>query len=136
MAESGESISEQTGLGSSWFGTLFLKLSTSLPEISTVQKAVRMGMPRLAFSDISGTNLFALCFWWTSPSRFRRSSVGWVRSRPLPRHSASLLTSTYAGGLIERRDTAVGSLGLDSWFVRGDYLRGLAILFSCADCLV
>ena len=69
-------------------------------------------MPRLAFSDIFGTNLLALCSWWASPIPVRRSSIGWVRSRPLPRHSASLLTSIYAAGLIERRDTAVGSLGL------------------------
>ena len=60
LAVTGEALSEQTGVGSSWFGALFVGLSTSLPEISTVQKAVRMGMPRLAFSDIFGTNLFDL----------------------------------------------------------------------------
>jgi hypothetical protein len=57
LAQSGEALSEQTGLGTSFFGAVFLAFSTSLPEISTVVAAVRMRQYAMAVSDVFGTNL-------------------------------------------------------------------------------
>ena len=132
LAVTGEALSEQTGLGSSWFGALFVGLSTSLPEISTVQKAVRIGMPRPAFSDIFGTNLFDLGLIFVVDLAYAGAPV----LNEVGAFSAFaaalciLLTSIYLAGLVERRDQAVGRLGLDSWLVLGAYLGGLAILFQ------
>lgn len=55
-----EYIAEQTGLGQSFVGTLFLAVSTSLPEIAVCLAAVRMGAPDLAVGNLLGANIFNL----------------------------------------------------------------------------
>ncbi len=54
----GEHISATTGLGQSFFGTLFLAGSTSLPEIVVSVAAIRMGTIDLAIGNIFGSNIF------------------------------------------------------------------------------
>lgn len=53
-----EHISEETGLGKSFVGTLFLAVSTSLPEIAVSLAAIRMGSTDMAVGNLLGSNLF------------------------------------------------------------------------------
>jgi cation:H+ antiporter len=53
-----EQIAEATGLGKSFVGTLFLAISTSLPEIAVSLAAIRMGSPDLAVGNLLGSNIF------------------------------------------------------------------------------
>lgn len=53
-----ESIAVQAGLGNSFMGTLFLAISTSLPEIAVSFAAVRMGSIDMAVGNLFGSNLF------------------------------------------------------------------------------
>lgn len=53
-----EHIAEQTGLGKSFVGTLFLAFSTSLPEIAVSIAAVRMGSADMAVGNLLGSNIF------------------------------------------------------------------------------
>lgn len=53
-----EHIAEHSGLGQSLVGTLFLAISTSLPEIAVSVAAVRMGSPDMAVGNLLGSNLF------------------------------------------------------------------------------
>lgn len=53
-----EHIAEQTGLGKSFVGTLFLAVSTSLPEIAVSVAAVRMGSADMAVGNLLGSNIF------------------------------------------------------------------------------
>ncbi len=53
-----EKIAEQTGLGKSFVGTLFLAASTSLPEIAVSLAAVRMGSVDLSVGNLLGSNIF------------------------------------------------------------------------------
>lgn len=53
-----EHISEATGLGKSFVGTLFLAASTSLPEIAVSLAAIRMGSTDMAVGNLLGSNLF------------------------------------------------------------------------------
>ncbi len=53
-----EKIAEQTGLGKSFVGTLFLAASTSLPEIAVSMAAVRMGFIDLSVGNLLGSNIF------------------------------------------------------------------------------
>jgi cation:H+ antiporter len=53
-----EHIAEETGLGKSFAGTLFLAISTSLPEIAVSLAAIRMGSIDLAIGNLLGSNLF------------------------------------------------------------------------------
>jgi cation:H+ antiporter len=53
-----EKIAAYTGLGQSFVGTLFLAVSTSLPEISVSIAAVRIGSADMAVGNLLGSNIF------------------------------------------------------------------------------
>ncbi len=53
-----EQIAAATGLGQSFVGTLFLAISTSLPEIAVSLAAVRMGSTDMAVGNLLGSNIF------------------------------------------------------------------------------
>jgi len=54
----GEKIAVMTGLGDSFVGTVFMAISTSLPEIAVSIAAVRMGSVDLAIGNLLGSNIF------------------------------------------------------------------------------
>lgn len=54
----GETIAAQTGLGNSFFGTLFLAAATSLPELVVSLAALRLGALDMAVGNLLGSNVF------------------------------------------------------------------------------
>ena len=62
LAFTGESIAEEMGWGTSFVGTQFLALSTSLPEMGASFAALRIRAPELAVSNVLGSNLFNMGF--------------------------------------------------------------------------
>jgi cation:H+ antiporter len=54
----GKHISSQTGLGNSFFATLFIAAATSLPELVVSFAAVRMGALDMAVGNLLGSNVF------------------------------------------------------------------------------
>ncbi len=53
-----EGIAQQTGLGKTFVGTLFLAVSTSLPEIAVSIAAIRLGLGEMAVGNLLGSNIF------------------------------------------------------------------------------
>jgi cation:H+ antiporter len=53
-------IAEDTGLGDAFVGSLFVAITTSLPEIVVALSAVRIGALELGIGNILGANLFNL----------------------------------------------------------------------------
>ncbi|MCS6823283.1 MAG: hypothetical protein NZ529_03240 [Cytophagaceae bacterium] len=53
-----EHIAEEAGISKSFAGTLFLAVSTSLPEISVSVAAVGTGSPDMAAGNLVGSNIF------------------------------------------------------------------------------
>ncbi len=53
----GDEISETTGWGSTFVGSLFLAITTSAPELVVAITALRMGAVDLAVADILGANM-------------------------------------------------------------------------------
>jgi cation:H+ antiporter len=53
-----DQIAQITGLGQIFVGTLFLAVSTSLPEVAVSISAVRMGSPDIAVGNLLGSNIF------------------------------------------------------------------------------
>jgi cation:H+ antiporter len=56
----GEYISITTGWGATFVGSLFLAITTSLPEVKVAVASVRLGAIDLAIGDILGANLLDL----------------------------------------------------------------------------
>jgi len=56
----GASLARETGLGEAFVGSLFIAITTSLPEIVVSIAAVRMGALELGIGNVLGSNLFNL----------------------------------------------------------------------------
>lgn len=54
----GDEIAEITGWGASFVGSLFLAISTSMPELVVTVAALRLGAIDMAVADILGSNMF------------------------------------------------------------------------------
>ena len=132
LSKTSEAIAQQTGLGSSFFGAVFTAISTSLPEVSTVLAAVRIGRYVMASSDIFGTNLFDAAIIVVAdlayPGGPVLSEVGTFSI--VAGLLGIVVTGVYMVGLIERRDPALFGVGLDSYVVMACYVGGLALLYT------
>ena len=60
LATLGDQIVAATGLGASFVGTIFLAITTSLPEIAASYVALRLNAVDLAVSNIFGSNIFTM----------------------------------------------------------------------------
>jgi cation:H+ antiporter len=133
LAHTGEAIAQQTGLGSSFFGLVFLAFATSLPEISTVLTAVRLQRYAMAIADVFGTNLFNVTIIVLVDALHPGGPV-LVETGRLASFGAllaMLLTGLFLVGLIERRNrTVVAGLGFDSVLALLTYAGGLAVLYA------
>jgi cation:H+ antiporter len=58
LSRAAGNLAEQTGLGGTFFGSTFVALSTSLPEIATTFTAVRIRALDMAMGNILGSNAF------------------------------------------------------------------------------
>jgi cation:H+ antiporter len=56
----GAELARQTGLGEAFVGSLFIAITTSLPEIVVSMAAVRIGAIDLGIANVLGSNLFNL----------------------------------------------------------------------------
>jgi cation:H+ antiporter len=56
----GAELARQTGLGQAFVGSLFVAITTSLPEITVSLAAVRIGAVDLGIGNVLGSNLFNL----------------------------------------------------------------------------
>jgi cation:H+ antiporter len=132
LARTGEALAEQTGLGSSFFGAVFVAISTSLPEISTVLAALRIGRHVMAVSDIFGTNLFDIALIFIVDLAYAGGPVlNEVGSFSIVAAMLGIIvTGLYMVGLIERRDPAFLGVGLDTIAVVTVYFGGVAMLYG------
>ncbi len=56
----GENIVLKTGISDSFFGTLFLAITTSLPELVISISALRVGALDMAMGNLMGSNVFSI----------------------------------------------------------------------------
>jgi cation:H+ antiporter len=131
LARTGEAIAEQTGLGASFIGAVLVAISTSLPEVSTVLSAARLGNYTMAISDILGTNLFDVALLFVvdavDPGGPILNRVG--RFSAFAALIGIVVTTLFTLGLIERRDRTILRMGFDSAAVLVTYLAGLVVLY-------
>jgi cation:H+ antiporter len=131
LARSGSALAEQTGLGASFVGGVFLALATSLPEISTVLGAVRLGRYEMAIGGIFGTNLFNVMVIVLvdalHPGDPVLASIGTFAG--FGALLAMLLTAVFLIGMVERRDRTVFRMGFDSLAALAVYVAGLFVMY-------
>lgn len=132
LARSGEALAEQTGLGSSFFGAVFLAAATSLPEMSIVFSAVRLRRYEMAIADVLGANLFCLALLFLVDAVYAGppvlNEVG--RFATFAALLAIVATGLFLAGLLERRHGMVWHMGVDSIVVLAAYFGGLFVLYQ------
>jgi cation:H+ antiporter len=92
----GAELARQTGLGEALVGSLFIAITTSLPEIVVSLSAVRIGAIDLGVGNVLGSNLFNLLILGLDDV--------WYREGPLladvgPSHSVGVLAIVVMKGL-------------------------------------
>ena len=131
LSRTGDALAEQTGLGQSFFGAVFLALATSLPEISIVVAAVKIGRYEMAIADIFGANLFGLALLFVVDIAYSGapvlSEVG--RFSTFAALLGIAVTALFVAGLVERRHSRIMRMGLDSITVLVTYIAGLVLLY-------
>ncbi len=132
VANSADIISKKTGIGSNFMGFFFVGITTSLPELSTTITAVKLERPRMAFSNIFGTNLLnvgmiflADIFYFDGPVLNEVDNFS-VAAGLL----GIMLTSVYLMGLTIQFKKAFFNLGIDSILVLVFYIIGSIILLT------
>ena len=132
LTRTGEALAAATGLGASFFGAVVLAIATSLPEISTVVSAARLGRYEMAISDIFGTNLIDVALIAVVDAVYAGPPVlaGAGRFSGFAALIGIAVTVLYVIGLVERRDRTVARMGIDSLAVLLVYVGGVAVLYQ------
>jgi len=132
LAHSSEVIARQTGLGETFFGSIFLAVVTSLPEIVVSVSALRLGSVDLAIGNIFGstmTNIFILFLC----GLFHRGGpiMGAVSKAHVFTAGLSIvLTAIAVNGIFTRNKKAYLGIGSDSWAMIVLFLTGMIILYQ------
>lgn len=127
-----EQVAEQTGLGKSFVGTLFLAVSTSLPEIAVSLAAVRMGSIDMSIGNLVGSNIFNIAI-------LALDDVFYTKGHLLKDASDSNMISVLATiimsaiaivGLTYRPNSKRFLLGWDALLMLIVYSTGLVLLYQ------
>lgn len=131
LARTGDAIALQTGIGSTLVGAVLVAIGTSLPEISTTAKAIRLGAHGMAISNIFGSNALCVALLFVGDLAYREGPVLATTSRSdlLLSGLGMLVTCAYLWGMLERRERTFLGMGIASFVVLLLYFGGLVALY-------
>ena len=86
----GEGIAEITGLGQTFVGSIFIAISTSLPEVVVSIAAIKMGVIDLAVGNLFGSNIFNILILSLDDFFFTK---GPILSFASPQHMVSAISA-------------------------------------------
>lgn len=129
VGRAGLALAAATGLSSSFVGTVFTAIVTSLPELVTVLVAVRIGALTLAVGDIVGGNTFDVLFVAAADVAYRDGSIYHAvdQGTRLVLGLVVLLTAVLAAGLVRRQEKGIG---FEGYAILGLYVTGVVVVYS------
>lgn len=126
----GEGIAQKTGLSDSFFGTVFLAIATSLPELVISISALRIGSLDMAMGNLLGSNVFNIAilalidlFYIAGPLYAGISATHLVSIL-----ASIIMTAVVAVGLVIRPQKKTWRLSVDTWIILIIYLLVLLLL--------
>ncbi len=131
LAKSGDDIARVTGLGETFVGSVFLALSTSLPEIVVSLSAVRIASFDLAFGNIFGSNMINMFILFICDLFYLDGNLlGTVSPVNMLTVLLTLwLTAVVIAGVRLDKKKAVLGLGWDSILLIASFLVGVRFLY-------
>jgi cation:H+ antiporter len=131
LARNSEQIAAKTGMGQTFFGTVFVAAVTSLPEAVATWTAVRIGAVDLAIGNILGSNTFnmlvlAVCDLATPQSLMSLASP----AHQLTAAAAMTVTSVVSMGLLYRPNRKWRVIEPDAWLVILLVIGSFALIYG------
>ena len=120
-----------TGLGRTFVGTIFVALSTSLPELTVTISSFRLGAVDMAVGNLFGSNLFNMAILALDDLLYVR---GPLLSAVEPQHIVSVfavlaMNGLAAAGLIYRSDRKRFLMAWESWTIAAVFVLNLVLLY-------
>jgi cation:H+ antiporter len=132
LAQTGDALAKQTGLGTGIVGFVLIGVSTSLPELSSITAALRIRRYEMAIGEVLGTNFVNIALILLADAVFAGGPV--IDELGRFEATSALLGVTLTGmiliGLLERRNPTVLRMGYDSLAVVVLFAGGVALLFG------
>jgi cation:H+ antiporter len=127
-----DQIAVATGLGRTFVGTIFVALSTSLPEVVVSIAAVRMDATDLVFGNLLGSNLFNLAILALDDVLYVK---GPILANASPAHlvtanAAMAMTAIAVIGLTYRVSKKRLLFAWDSWALLAVYLFAVIVVYQ------
>lgn len=131
LTDTAEIISRETGLGQTFVGSLFLAISTSLPEVVTTMAAVRFGMVDMALANIFGANTMNMLLLFFADFIYREGPLLTVASGShlITISFVIIITSVSLFSLIYRSTRKVARMGYGSVFILAGYILAFIYLY-------
>ncbi|WP_456383645.1 sodium:calcium antiporter [Persephonella sp.] len=127
----GKQIASIYGLTETFFGTFFVALTTSLPEIAVSIAAVRMNMVTISVANLLGSNVFNIFILAIDDIFYRNGSLftGMDYNNLFSAAVAVIMTAVIIIGLIYRAERKPLRLAYESIALIGIYLAGVFIIY-------
>ncbi|MCS6927674.1 MAG: hypothetical protein NZ578_17425, partial [Candidatus Binatia bacterium] len=135
LAGAAKEIAAVTGIGTTFVGTLFMAVTTSLPELVTSFAAVRLGAFDLAVGNLFGSNAFNICVLFFTDIAYR---AGPVLSQVSHTHVATaflgiLLINIGLAGIVYRAEKRFFLIEPDSFLMVLGYGLGMWVVFRLGE---
>jgi cation:H+ antiporter len=130
LAGTADRLAKASGLGATFVGTLFVALTTSLPEITTTRAAVRMGAFDLAVGNIFGSNSFNILILVAADLVYARPLLASVS----PVHAVTataviLVTGAALLGILFQAERRLWKVEYDAFIVASLALGAFALVY-------
>lgn len=128
----GEGLAEATGLGQSFIGTIFIAMTTSLPEVVVTLSAAKIGAIDLAIGNLFGSNLFNIFILGIDDIFYVKGPLLYYvnENHIISALSASAMTSVAIMGLIYRAEKKKFFIAWDSLIIIMLYLINMMLLYT------
>jgi cation:H+ antiporter len=131
----GAELARQTGLGEAFVGSLFIAITTSLPEIVVSLAAVRIGAIDLGIANVLGSNLFNLLILGLDDVFYRQ---GPLLADVDATHALSILAvvtmnALFLVGLTYRVMTKRFAIAWDTGAMAAVYITGIVLAYLVRD---
>ncbi len=127
----GKMISHEYGLTETFFGTLFIALTTSLPEFAVSAAAIKLNMITISVANILGSNIFNIFILAVDDIFYTKGSIFADVSHlnMTAAFSAVLMSSAVIIGLIYRAERKPLRLAFESIALVVIYIVAISILY-------
>ncbi len=131
LPDVGYKITETFGLTQTFFGSLFIAITTSLPELAVSIAAVKLDLVQIAVANLLGSNIFNIFILPITDVFYTKGSIyaDMTDYNLLPASFSVLMTGIVIAGLIYKAERKFFRLAYESIALILVYFIGIYIIF-------